>query len=66
LEFWQTRDPLLVAGAELLASGAATQAELDSVTENAQSGLAELVEQLLDAPGPTPSDMFKNIFAEAD
>ncbi len=66
LEYWQTRDPLLLARAELLASGAATQAELDSVTESAQSGLAELVEQLLDAPGPTPSDMFKNIFAEAD
>jgi len=66
LEYWQTRDPLLVTSAELQATGAATQAELDAVTAEVKEGLAELVNELLDAPEPTTADMFKNIYATTE
>ena len=63
LEHWQARDPLLVTSAEFVASGVATQAELDAATEQVRVGLDELVRELKDAPGPSTSDMFKNIYA---
>lgn len=66
LEYWQTRDPLLVTGAELEAAGIATREELDAVSVGVKAGLAELVTELLDAPGPTPADMFDNIFATSE
>lgn len=66
LEYWQTRDPLLVSGAELVESGAATREQLDAATHEVATGLAELVEQLLDAPGPSPADMFKNVYAATE
>jgi len=63
LEHWQARDPLLVTSAEFVASGVASQAELDAATEQVRVGLDELVRELKDAPGPSTSDMFKNIYA---
>lgn len=66
LEYWQTRDPLVVSGAELVESGAATREQLDAATHEVATGLAELVEQLLDAPTPAPADMFKNVYAATE
>lgn len=63
LEHWQARDPLLVTSADFVASGVATQAELDAASEQVRAGLDELVRELKDAPGPSTSDMFKNIYA---
>ena len=64
LEYWQSRDPLMVSGAELTTMAAATQEQLDAATHEVTTGLAELVGQLLDAPGPTQADMFKNVYAK--
>lgn len=63
LEYWQTRDPLLVSSAELVESGAASREQLDAATHEVTTGLAELVDLLLDAPSPVPADMFKNVYA---
>ena len=63
LEYWQSRDPLMVSGAEFMTMAAATQEQLDAASHEVTTGLAELVGQLLDAPGPTQADMFKNVYA---
>ena len=66
LEKWQARDPLLVTRSELLESGSVTQADLDDATHDVQQGLGELVDELLNAPGPAVTDMFKNIYAAVE
>lgn len=65
LETWKKRDPLVVTRAEMVAAGAATDAQLDSAVQEVLDGLQVMVTDLSNAPGPTASDMFRNIYADA-
>jgi TPP-dependent pyruvate/acetoin dehydrogenase alpha subunit len=60
-EEWQKRDPLTVTRAEMLASGAANEAQLDATAEQVRQGLGELVTDLANSPNPTLADMFQNV-----
>ena len=61
LEYWQQRDPLLVTRAEIVASGAATDAALDEADQQMRASLGELVDDLAASQPPALQDMFRNV-----
>lgn len=61
LEYWQQRDPLLVTRAEIVASGAATDAALDEADQQMRASLGELVNDLAASQPPALKDMFRNV-----
>jgi acetoin:2,6-dichlorophenolindophenol oxidoreductase subunit alpha len=64
-EHWRgKRDPLLLAEAELLRRGEATQAELEAIRSGADGLVAKAVEFARSAPEPTPEEAFAHVFAD--
>jgi TPP-dependent pyruvate/acetoin dehydrogenase alpha subunit len=64
LEFWQKRDPLIVTRREFVASGDASDEQLDVAATDVRQGLAEVVDAVSASPGPSVKDMFRNVYAE--
>jgi pyruvate dehydrogenase E1 component alpha subunit len=65
LDEWRKRDPLLVTREGLIASGAATAADLDAVEARVRQELSEVVAEVEALPAPGFDAMFANIVAKA-
>jgi pyruvate dehydrogenase E1 component alpha subunit len=65
LERWLERDPLLLRKQSLIASGAATDAELEKIEQEVNAQIAAVVEATIAAPEPDVSAMFENVWAPA-
>jgi TPP-dependent pyruvate/acetoin dehydrogenase alpha subunit len=63
-EAWRERDPLLVAAASLLESGAASQEDLDRAVEEARARVEQAVEAARAAAAPQPEEAFAHVFAD--
>lgn len=61
LEYWQQRDPLLVTRQEIVASGTASEVDLDVADQQMRASLGELVADLTSAQPPAVEDMFRNV-----
>ena len=61
LEYWQQRDPLLVTRQEIVASGTASEVDLDAADQQMRASLGELVADLTSAQPPAVEDMFRNV-----
>jgi TPP-dependent pyruvate/acetoin dehydrogenase alpha subunit len=65
LDEWRKRDPLLVTREGLIASGAATAADLDAVEARVKQELSDVVAEVEALPSPGVDAMFANIVAKA-
>ncbi len=63
LEAWAERDPILVNGRHLVATGMATEGELARVTEEVDSTIEAAAEAALAGPPPELGAMFANVWA---
>jgi 2-oxoisovalerate dehydrogenase E1 component alpha subunit len=61
---WQRKDPISRVRAYLLATGLATESDLDQVAAAARDQAADLRRQCLELPDPEPLSIFENVYAE--
>lgn len=65
LETWKKRDPLTVTEKDLISRGVLTQKEVEAIRIDMKQTMDEIVIEAQDAPEPTYSSMFKNIWTPA-
>jgi TPP-dependent pyruvate/acetoin dehydrogenase alpha subunit len=63
LDLWLQRDPIDIYANRLIENGTMTQADVDSLREEARLRIEETVQQSLASPVPGVSAMFTNIYA---
>ncbi|MCS6995009.1 MAG: pyruvate dehydrogenase (acetyl-transferring) E1 component subunit alpha [Anaerolineales bacterium] len=63
---WQENDPIGIFRAYLLKEGVATEAELDSLEEQAQAETDKAVEFAEASPEPGMEELFKDVYVEQD
>jgi pyruvate dehydrogenase E1 component alpha subunit len=62
LDRWLERDPIKLYAARLIENGDLTEADVDTLTDQAKAMVAETVEQSLASPVPDVSAMFENVY----
>jgi TPP-dependent pyruvate/acetoin dehydrogenase alpha subunit len=60
---WRERDPLLLAGAELIKRGEATESTLEAVQTDCRERVEHAVRAARLAPGPTAAEAFAHVFS---
>lgn len=64
LERWQERDPLDISRAQLLASGVATEDQLDALRADVDARIETAAEEALGSPSPELRAMFENVWSD--
>ncbi|GAA4164698.1 thiamine pyrophosphate-dependent dehydrogenase E1 component subunit alpha [Phytohabitans flavus] len=65
LELWRERDPLTLARAELLATGAASEDDLTALEKAVREDLDAVADAVAALPEPETAAMFRNVWAAA-
>jgi pyruvate dehydrogenase E1 component alpha subunit len=63
LEQWQQRDPIRIYGDRLVAGGLLEPGNETELEKQLRARVDQIATALMDAPGPEPADMFRNIYA---
>ncbi len=63
-EEWFARDPIKILAARLTEHGLATSEELKAIDKKIQAHIEDAVKFALDSPEPSPSELYRFIFAE--
>ena len=64
LDFWKTRDPILVLGAKLAAEGVFSQAQQDALRAEAQSEIDSAADRAALSPYPTLEETRSYVYAD--